>query len=116
MDKSHGLEPKIFLFLQQLASCISGAVGADGFNVYIAVPTVSHVVGGRDLALKKGSNEQCEYLMKFDKDIDVNTSNTNGHISNGNNDLDEEQLNSNNISDTEQNNDDEDENEIENLK
>ena len=91
-------------------------MGADGFNVYIAVPTVSHVVGGRDLALKKGSNEQCEYLMKFDKDTDINTSNTNGHISNGNNDPDEEQLNSNDISDTEQNNDDQDENDIENLK
>ena len=54
--------------------------------------------------------------MKFDKDTDINTSNTNGHISNGNNDPDEEQLNSNDISDTEQNNDDQDENDIENLK
>ena len=54
--------------------------------------------------------------MKFDKDTYVNTSNTNGHISNCNNDPNEEQLNSNNISDTEQNNDDEDVNEIEKLK
>ena len=69
-------------------------------------------MGGRDLALRKDLSEQYAYLMKFDKDTDLNPPQTNGH--NSHDQTSDEELKTDPISDTE--NDIDDKDEIENLK
>ena len=113
------------LFLQsysQLASCVAGAVGAESFNVYLAVPSTNNTVGGRDLALKKDNNEHYEYLMKFDKQENPHpnsrgqTPDTNGQITSDNEEQNSENLDDKDSPDTEKGMEDAHAQELENLK
>ena len=95
-----------------MASCVAGAVGADSFNVYLAVASTNNTIGGRDLALKNGQNENCAYLMKFDKEDNPNqnsrvqTAETNGQITSDNEEQDDENTNNKDSPDTEKDEED----------
>ena len=102
-----------------MASCVAGAVGAESFNVYLAVPSTNNTIGGRDLALRK-DHQNYEYLMKFDKEQTLNssmkTSETNGQITSDTEGQNNKKINNKKSPDTENDMEDGTTQELENLK
>ena len=103
-----------------MGSCIASAVGADSFNVYIAMTSIdNNNEAGNTIAIAKEDDAKCKYLIKYAKEDSklrsnstVNTPETNGQIEKD--DADEptdEADNNNDMSDSEK-----EANEIENLK
>ena len=102
---------------------MAGAIGADSFNLYLAVPSVSNNECGRNLALRKGYDGKCHYLMQYINEKTEGTSSvleaseTNGHIENTYSEDKNETNNNTDVSDdTEKEVDDAESMEIENLK